>query len=436
MNPYADIDPEEFAARDHGNRFSETIGIGVLCMTVATIVVLVRLYTKHYILNQLWLDDYLAAAALVGTLTCGIIQCIQTKYGLGYHIWDLPDFTGFVMYFKLLYAISIMYNVTLLLIKFSLFFQYYRLVKEIPRYSVAYLVIMGLVGCWSIVQILLIVFACFPIQGYWDLSVPSKCIGHAELVWMTSGGNIATDVIVLLLPMPVVWKLNLKKGRKWAILGIFSLGFFTCAISITRLVAYAVMGEDFTYDMERVIVWALVEMTSGLLCSVLIAIRPILRGLLSTFKPGGQSATSFNIYTMRVGSRSRNPQNPGLGSETELTCHDELDRANTFTKKVSSNEPSGDSLGSLCITPSWNTTPGQNTDSPQRNDRFLGLKSGVQTVISSGRKENMDLDSPTEFERMSPLGIVVKQAWSIQDRETTGEISVPQPTFRKSTSRE
>ncbi|KAI5920364.1 hypothetical protein F4810DRAFT_702946 [Camillea tinctor] len=436
MNPYADIDPEEFAAKDHGNRLSETIGVGVLCMSISTIVVLLRLYTKHYILNQLWLDDYLAAAALVGTLTCGIIQCVQTKYSLGYHIWDLPDITGFGTYFKLLYASSVMYNLTLLLIKFSLFFQYYRLVKEIPRYSFAYLVIMGLVGCWSIVQILLVVFACFPIQGFWDLSVPSKCIDHAELVWITSGGNIATDVVVLLLPMPVVWKLNLKKGRKWAILGIFSLGFFTCAISITRLVSYAMMGYDFTYDMVRVIVWALVEMTSGLLCSVLIAIRPMLRGLLSTFKPGGQNTSSFNIYTLRVGSRSRRTGNRELGSETELTRHDELDRANTFTKKVNSNEPSGDSLGSFCISPSWDKTLGQNTDSPQRNDHFLGLKSGVQTVISSGNKENMDLDSPTEFERMSSLGIVVKQAWSIQDKENTGEISVPQPTFRKSTSRE
>ncbi|KAI1497448.1 hypothetical protein F5X99DRAFT_421366 [Biscogniauxia marginata] len=431
MNPYADIDPDEFAARDHGNRLPEVIGVGVLCLTVATLIVSLRLYTKHFILNQFWLDDYLAAAALVGTITCGVIQCVQTRYTLGYHIWDLPDLTPLQTYFKLLYASSIMYNVTLLCIKFSLFFQYYRLVKEIPRYSLAYIVIMALVGCWSVVQILLVVFACFPIRGFWDLSVEAKCIDHAQLVWITALGNIITDIVVLLLPMPVVWKLNLKKGRKWAIIGIFSLGFFTCAISICRLVSYAMMTFDVTYDMVRVIVWALVEMTSGLLCSVLIAIRPILRGLLSTFKSGGQNTSSFKIYTLRGGSRSRRTRDRELGSETELTGHDDLERVNGFSQKGGSREPLDSSLASFCISGNWDARSGQGTTSPQRNDRFLGLESGVRTVISSGDKENMDLASPTEIERVSPSGIIVKQAWSIRNKETAEETSDLQPTYRR-----
>ena len=42
---------------------------------------------------------------------------------------------------------------------------------------------------------------------------------------MNSIGNIVSDFIILLLPIPVVWRLQLRLKQKFAVMGIFGLGF-------------------------------------------------------------------------------------------------------------------------------------------------------------------------------------------------------------------
>ena len=44
--------------------------------------------------------------------------------------------------------------------------------------------------------------------------------------WFSNAAlNILTDLIVFILPLPVIGKLNLAKGQKYSLLGIFCLGF-------------------------------------------------------------------------------------------------------------------------------------------------------------------------------------------------------------------
>lgn len=126
---------------------------------------------------------------------------------------------------QLFYIMTITYNLSLMLIKFTLFFQYYRLIQEVPHYRMFYIVIMIAVTGWVVAQEFVLIFSCTPIPSYWDRSIPGTCLDSNLLGWMNAIGNIVTDLIVLILPIPVVWRLNLKRGRKWAVLGIFALGF-------------------------------------------------------------------------------------------------------------------------------------------------------------------------------------------------------------------
>lgn len=36
--------------------------------------------------------------------------------------------------------------------------------------------------------------------------------------------NLILDVTVILLPMPMLWGLQIKRGKKWALTGVFGLG--------------------------------------------------------------------------------------------------------------------------------------------------------------------------------------------------------------------
>lgn len=86
---------------------------------------------------------------------------------------------------------------------------------------------MTIITLWMISQIVLMGLTCIPIESLWEPTITGKCLamGAEVQMHMSSIGNIVTDVMVLILPLPVVVRLNLRKKQKIALAGVFCLGF-------------------------------------------------------------------------------------------------------------------------------------------------------------------------------------------------------------------
>ena len=67
-------------------------------------------------------------------------------------------------------------------------------------------------------------FQCNPIPRFWTATEDGYCIN--QVAFYTSGGslNIASDVLVLSLPMRQVWKLKTSVNEKTALTFLFCLG--------------------------------------------------------------------------------------------------------------------------------------------------------------------------------------------------------------------
>lgn len=66
---------------------------------------------------------------------------------------------------------------------------------------------------------------CRPIQYGWNKSIHGVC-GIQQLGFLLTGiVNIIIDVFIVLLPMPMLWGLQMPLTRKVAISGIFGMGF-------------------------------------------------------------------------------------------------------------------------------------------------------------------------------------------------------------------
>ena len=84
---------------------------------------------------------------------------------------------------------------------------------------------IALIACIGISLTLVAVFPCTPIQGFYDLTVPARCVDPVSFYWACALLNgVITDAIILVLPMPVVWKLQMSLRRKIGITLIFLLG--------------------------------------------------------------------------------------------------------------------------------------------------------------------------------------------------------------------
>ena len=74
-------------------------------------------------------------------------------------------------------------------------------------------------------QILVIIFQCDPVSGFWTRAPGSQCnIDLRAFFLAISVINIITDVAILVLPIPYVMSLSRSAGQKAAVSGMFLSG--------------------------------------------------------------------------------------------------------------------------------------------------------------------------------------------------------------------
>lgn len=116
------------------------------------------------------------------------------------------------------------YNTGLFFTKMTFLAQYYR-VLAIKKTQLVIKILMLVIGGWSLSQIFVGIFICQPVAKFWNDSLDGHCIPNLPQWYINAAGNIATDIAVFVLPLPVLGHLHLPKQQKLILLGIFSLGF-------------------------------------------------------------------------------------------------------------------------------------------------------------------------------------------------------------------
>ena len=67
--------------------------------------------------------------------------------------------------------------------------------------------------------------ACRPLAHAWNPLVIGTCVEDKLVVHIISASiNTASDLIIVILPQPVIWRLELSKGRRWGLSAVFLLG--------------------------------------------------------------------------------------------------------------------------------------------------------------------------------------------------------------------
>lgn len=119
---------------------------------------------------------------------------------------------------------SVLYVPCLGLAKLSLLLSYYRL-SPIKWFKTAVSILMLVVLGYSFAIIFALIFACKPIAKNWDVTImKGTCINKAAIYIATAIVNIATDVTLLLLPIPMIAVLQMHLMQKLVVVIVFALG--------------------------------------------------------------------------------------------------------------------------------------------------------------------------------------------------------------------
>ena len=67
-------------------------------------------------------------------------------------------------------------------------------------------------------------FQCTPLERVWNFEIPGHCINTLAYFRAETISNVVTNVMILLLPVPMVWRLQMALRRKLLLIGIFATG--------------------------------------------------------------------------------------------------------------------------------------------------------------------------------------------------------------------
>lgn len=124
---------------------------------------------------------------------------------------------------QLLYWGELMYIVAMATVKFSILL-FYRRIFPARSFKIVLWVIAGLVCSWMVAMGLAMIFQCDPIQKAWNPTVAGNCIDLSKLYLGNAVPNIVTDVIIIIVPIPMIWHLQITRSQRVALCGIFLMG--------------------------------------------------------------------------------------------------------------------------------------------------------------------------------------------------------------------
>ena len=83
----------------------------------------------------------------------------------------------------------------------------------------------AIVSATAVAVSLTAVFQCSPVPYAWDKSIyGGNCIDVASFYVCASIPNVVTDVAILLLPLPMIFKLHTNQSQKVGLSIVFLLG--------------------------------------------------------------------------------------------------------------------------------------------------------------------------------------------------------------------
>jgi len=138
------------------------------------------------------------------------------------------------------------------------------------------------------------IFQCLPISYSWNGWKGNfgdrRCINLNALVYAASAFNITQELLLIILPLPLLVRLKLSTRQRINVVVLFSLGVFNLITSCIRLrfIVRFARSANPTWDYIDTFIWTSIEMS----VSVIVPCLPILRAWLGKTLPSIFSSAS------------------------------------------------------------------------------------------------------------------------------------------------
>ncbi|KAF1973174.1 hypothetical protein BU23DRAFT_507193 [Bimuria novae-zelandiae CBS 107.79] len=295
-------------------------------LVLDVVVIILRFVARRRLGQKPQVDDWLMIPAFIGVIAlAGMYFWGLASKSLGYRYMLLPppgvdmmspdfvpEFAGpesrIVATRRLEYSSLIIYTAVAGLIKISVLIFYRRIFTVTQSrkdwrnwFFIAMIVV---ITAWALSWIFAFVFMCRRnVQTLFTSpeNLAANCVDTLAVGYGHSVSDFITDALIIVIPIPFVWKLHLPTGRKLAVCGVFLLGSLAAGSSLVRM-AWMTWNQEVGFGMETdeelMITTELYWMMLAIILGVLAACLPTLRGLFRTKSVESMAKSMRTVFSL------------------------------------------------------------------------------------------------------------------------------------------
>ncbi|KAK0660679.1 hypothetical protein DIS24_g3123 [Lasiodiplodia hormozganensis] len=381
--------------------YGPTIEVTAFTLTsLSTAIVSLRLYCNVHLLKRAGLSDVFMGIAMIMTWAIAVINYFQVKYGSGKHYYNLSSSTHALEgTLKSWYSFQIAYLVDLLFVKLSILCFYCAICDQKWFRTVIYSM-MGIVGGFTIAMTFVNAFECPNPSDAFTVEIIMAGLGSCRdlhsMYFAQAGFNIASDLVIMLIPVPLLARLQMPRSRRIALFGIFSVGFVAVLASILRLWTLSIWAKstDVPYSGGPILIWTQIELNAAIISASFPAMKALFAHTFSDHPTTRRSSSGARYFKYSYGANSADK-----------------------TKGVNAK----DSIISLKTLPFMKSATGE-----PRTSKTMTRGGNATRSFESGRSdEEMFFDEPVGHEAVVESG---KNSSDGSGDRATG-LQQPQPTF-------
>ncbi|RAL07156.1 uncharacterized protein BO97DRAFT_266420 [Aspergillus homomorphus CBS 101889] len=262
-------------------------GSVIMLTTLAFLTFLARVYCRAT--RKSWgVEDWIMSGALVpfAVLVAG---CVGGAFnGIGIHNWRLeqPENVHYQADGKKFFLIfEVGYCAAIIPIKLSISWMLIRVAEGRKVYLYIQYVVIAIFVIMNIIALIFILINCVPVDAAWNEEA-LKNGGHcqpshvlADVYYACTAVNILTDWVTALLPVPLLWNVQINRNTKISIVGLMGLGIFASMSACVRLkYTVAVTAQsDYLFGLANVVIWGFAENAIGMIVGNIATLRPLFR---------------------------------------------------------------------------------------------------------------------------------------------------------------
>ncbi|KAF7531085.1 hypothetical protein G7054_g9218 [Neopestalotiopsis clavispora] len=303
-------------------RGPQIAAITYVFLILSTIATLLRVYCRGRVIKAFAMDDWLAVVAQIFFIVFCAYEIAGYVYGTGQHVADL-SIENRVKAMQMWWTCEPLYVLCNMSIKASIAIFLLRICVSKVHKIIIWIVI-GVTELYSFAFFMLFVLQCRPTALFWlrfgDSPPEGMCLDTSvvtNVFYGYSAISCVTDWTYSILPIFLVWSLQMNRKVKISVAAILAAGVIASSATIVRFPYLHFLNDvdDFLYSTSDIAMWSTIETGLGITAAGVATLRPLMKTFFggSSARGNGTSARQWH----RTGSG-----HPSNNREDAFDMHD------------------------------------------------------------------------------------------------------------------